>query len=108
MKQMMNTIQKFHTIFGIFLFLINFRKKFLSMRAPNYIRSIGELQNEIKLLEAMSEIEIAVTSIAEKTEKKQHKLDYQYNCLKWRLNLVDQKSDIFKVNSIFLIKTLYF
>lgn len=77
------------------------------MKAPPLITTIDHLKHEIELLETMNEIEIAVSSLSEnciknrKNEKKNHPLDYQYDCLKWELKLIDQQSNIYKVNNFF-------
>lgn len=74
------------------------------MKVPPSIRTFEQLKNEIHLLETLSDIEIVCSAISESTKKlweeeqTLHPLDRRYKNLKWGLEPMNPKSDMFKAS----------
>lgn len=75
------------------------------MRVPSPIRDIDELKQELELLEVLSEIEAAVSSINQElqTEEKLHPIDQTYQKLKCDIRPLEGDSERFKVSDYLLL-----
>ncbi|KAE9547246.1 hypothetical protein FO519_009540, partial [Halicephalobus sp. NKZ332] len=80
---------------------------YFGMRVPSPIRDIDELKQELELLEVLSEIEAAVSSINQelKTKEKLHPIDQTYQKLKCEILPLESDSERFKLVETYLRRT---
>ncbi|KAI8496848.1 Poly [ADP-ribose] polymerase 2 [Branchiostoma belcheri] len=75
------------------------------MRQPPVIRTHEELKAKLKLLEALDDIEVAMTLLKEKTDSHQHPVDKQYQALKCQLEPVEHTHPHYKIVEQYLQNT---
>ncbi|CAJ1072839.1 poly polymerase 2 isoform X2 [Chelmon rostratus] [Xyrichtys novacula] len=75
------------------------------LRTPPLIRTEEELKEKIALLEALSDIQIAVKMVKSSADGDEHPLDRQYLSLKCQLQSVDSSTEEFKVIEKYLQST---
>ncbi|XP_032421927.1 poly [ADP-ribose] polymerase 2 [Xiphophorus hellerii] len=75
------------------------------LKTPPVIRSEEELKEKIALLEALSDIQIAVKMAESNADSDEHPLDRQYHALQCQLEPLDQSSHEFKVIERYLQST---
>lgn len=75
------------------------------LKTPPIIRTEDELKEKIALLEALSDIQIAVKMVQASENSDEHPLDRQYSSLKCQLQPVDSSSHEYKVIEKYLEST---
>ncbi|XP_051553307.1 poly [ADP-ribose] polymerase 2 isoform X2 [Myxocyprinus asiaticus] len=75
------------------------------LRTPPVIRSTEELKEKIALLEALSDIQIAVKMVQFSVQSDEHPLDRQYRSLKCGLQPLDSDSNEYKIIEKYLQTT---
>uniref|UniRef100_A0A1A8IMU4 Poly [ADP-ribose] polymerase n=1 Tax=Nothobranchius kuhntae TaxID=321403 RepID=A0A1A8IMU4_NOTKU len=75
------------------------------LKTPPVIRSEEELKEKISLLEALSDIQIAVKMTQSSADSDEHPLDRQYQSLQCRLQPLDSSSHEYKVIEKYLQST---
>ncbi|KAA0719475.1 Poly [ADP-ribose] polymerase 2 [Triplophysa tibetana] len=75
------------------------------LRTPPIIDSEEELKEKIALLEALSDIQIAVKMVQSSIQSDEHPLDRQYHSLKCQLQPLDSDSNEYKVIEKYLLST---
>ncbi|KAI3374250.1 hypothetical protein L3Q82_006100 [Scortum barcoo] len=75
------------------------------LKTPPIIRSEDELKEKIALLEALSDIRIAVKMVQSSKDSDEHPLDRQYRSLKCQLQPLDSSSHEYKVIEKYLQST---
>uniref|UniRef100_A0A1A8LJI7 Poly [ADP-ribose] polymerase n=1 Tax=Nothobranchius pienaari TaxID=704102 RepID=A0A1A8LJI7_9TELE len=75
------------------------------LKTPPVIRSEEELKEKISLLEALSDIQIAVKMAQSSADSDEHPLDRQYKSLQCRLQPLDSSSHEYKVIEKYLQST---
>ncbi|XP_051984440.1 poly [ADP-ribose] polymerase 2 isoform X2 [Xyrauchen texanus] len=75
------------------------------LRTPPVIRSTEELKEKIALLEALSDIQIAVKMVQFSVQSDEHPLDRQYRSLKCGLQPLDSDSNEYKIIENYLQST---
>uniref|UniRef100_A0A1A8Q5N2 Poly [ADP-ribose] polymerase n=1 Tax=Nothobranchius rachovii TaxID=451742 RepID=A0A1A8Q5N2_9TELE len=75
------------------------------LKTPPVIRSEEELKEKISLLEALSDIQIAVKMAQSSADSDEHPLDRQYKSLQCRLQPLDSSSHEYKVIEEYLQST---
>uniref|UniRef100_A0A671KI42 Poly [ADP-ribose] polymerase n=1 Tax=Sinocyclocheilus anshuiensis TaxID=1608454 RepID=A0A671KI42_9TELE len=75
------------------------------LRTPPIIRTEDELKEKIALLEALSDIQIAVKMVQSSIQNDEHPLDRQYQSLRCRLQPLDSNSNEYKVVEKYLQST---
>ncbi|XP_006818261.1 poly [ADP-ribose] polymerase 2-like isoform X2 [Saccoglossus kowalevskii] len=67
------------------------------MKRPPIIRTVVELQREIDLIEALGDIQIAMTIIKKESNELENPVDRHYKSLKCNLEPLDKKDSVFKL-----------
>uniref|UniRef100_A0A3P9HMQ5 Poly [ADP-ribose] polymerase n=1 Tax=Oryzias latipes TaxID=8090 RepID=A0A3P9HMQ5_ORYLA len=75
------------------------------LRPPPVIHTDAELKEKISLLEALSDIQIAVKMVQSSADSEEHPLDRHYHSLKCNLQPLDSTSSEFKVIEKYLQST---
>ncbi|XP_067219028.1 poly [ADP-ribose] polymerase 2 isoform X1 [Chanodichthys erythropterus] len=75
------------------------------LRTPPIIRTKDELKEKIALLEALSDIQIAVKMVQSNVQSDEHPVDRHYRSLQCRLEPLDSHSNEFKVIEKYLQST---
>ncbi|XP_043109054.1 poly [ADP-ribose] polymerase 2 [Puntigrus tetrazona] len=75
------------------------------LRTPPIIRTEDELKEKIALLEALSDIQIAVKVVQSSVQNDEHPLDRQYHSLQCQLQPLDSNSNEYKVIERYLQST---
>lgn len=75
------------------------------LKTPPIIRSEDELKEKIALLEALSDIQIAVKMVKSSEDSDEHPLDRQYHSLQCKLQPVDSSSNEYQVIEKYLQST---
>ncbi|XP_008297456.1 poly [ADP-ribose] polymerase 2 [Stegastes partitus] len=75
------------------------------LKTPPIIRSEDELKEKIALLEALSDIQIAVKMVQSSEDSDEHPLDRQYHSLQCKLQPVDSSSNEYTVIEKYLQST---
>ncbi|XP_041849099.1 poly [ADP-ribose] polymerase 2 isoform X2 [Melanotaenia boesemani] len=75
------------------------------LKTPPIIRTEDELKEKIALLEALSDIQIAVKMVQSSADSDEHPLDRQYHSLQCKLQPLDSSSNEFKVIEKYLKST---
>ncbi|XP_067308481.1 poly [ADP-ribose] polymerase 2 [Pseudorasbora parva] len=75
------------------------------LRTPPIIRTEDELKEKIALLEALSDIQIAVKMVQSSVQSDEHPLDRHYRSLQCRLQPLDSHSNEYKVIEKYLQST---
>uniref|UniRef100_A0A3Q3B584 Poly [ADP-ribose] polymerase n=1 Tax=Kryptolebias marmoratus TaxID=37003 RepID=A0A3Q3B584_KRYMA len=75
------------------------------LRTPPVIRTEEELKEKIALLEALSDIQIAVKMVQSNADSDEHPLDNQYHSLRCKLQPLDSSSHEYKVVEKYLRST---
>ncbi|XP_048020697.1 poly [ADP-ribose] polymerase 2 isoform X2 [Megalobrama amblycephala] len=75
------------------------------LRTPPIIRTKDELKEKIALLEALSDIQIAVKMVQSSVQSDEHPVDRHYRSLQCRLEPLDSHSNEFKVIEKYLQST---
>ncbi|KAM6918660.1 poly [ADP-ribose] polymerase 2 [Xenentodon cancila] len=75
------------------------------LKTPPIIRTDDELKEKITLLEALSDIQIAVKMVQSSADSDEHPLDRQYHSLQCKLQPLDSSSNEFKVIDQYLQST---
>ncbi|KAF7657909.1 hypothetical protein LDENG_00020680 [Lucifuga dentata] len=75
------------------------------LKTPPIIRTEDELKEKIALLEALSDIQIAVKVVQSSEDNDEHPLDQQYRSLHCKLQPLDSSSNEFKVIEKYLEST---
>uniref|UniRef100_UPI0037E9767C poly [ADP-ribose] polymerase 2 n=1 Tax=Semicossyphus pulcher TaxID=241346 RepID=UPI0037E9767C len=75
------------------------------LKTPPIIRTEDELKEKITLLEALSDIQIAVKMVQSSNDGDEHPLDRQYHSLKCQLQPLDSSCNEFKVIEKYLHST---
>uniref|UniRef100_A0A8C4DMA6 Poly [ADP-ribose] polymerase n=1 Tax=Dicentrarchus labrax TaxID=13489 RepID=A0A8C4DMA6_DICLA len=75
------------------------------LKTPPMIRSEAELKEKISLLEALSDIQIAVKMVQSSNDSDEHPLDRQYRSLQCQLQPLDSATNEYKVVEKFLQST---
>uniref|UniRef100_A0A3P8TZN4 Poly [ADP-ribose] polymerase n=1 Tax=Amphiprion percula TaxID=161767 RepID=A0A3P8TZN4_AMPPE len=75
------------------------------LKTPPIIRSEDELKEKIALLEALSDIQIAVKMVKSSEDSDEHPLDRQYHSLQCKLQPVDSSSSEYQVIEKYLQST---
>ncbi|XP_035527134.1 poly [ADP-ribose] polymerase 2 [Morone saxatilis] len=75
------------------------------LKTPPMIRSEAELKEKISLLEALSDIQIAVKMVQSSNDSDEHPLDRQYRSLQCQLQPLDSAGNEYKVIERFLLST---
>lgn len=73
------------------------------LRTPPIIGSEEELKEKIALLEALSDIQIAVKMVQSSIQSDEHPLDRQYHSLKCQLQPLDSDSNEYKVRKTYVM-----
>ncbi|XP_071822124.1 poly [ADP-ribose] polymerase 2-like [Apostichopus japonicus] len=75
------------------------------MQRPPIIRTRDDLKDKITLLEALGDIQIAMTALKEESTVNEHPIDRQYHALKCKLEPVEKSQDEFKMVQEYLTNT---
>ncbi|XP_040910527.1 poly [ADP-ribose] polymerase 2 [Toxotes jaculatrix] len=75
------------------------------LKTPPIIRTEDELKEKIALLEALSDIQIAVKMVQSSEDSDEHPVDRQYHSLQCKLQPLDSSSDEYKVIEKYLQST---
>ncbi|XP_067462608.1 poly [ADP-ribose] polymerase 2-like isoform X1 [Thunnus thynnus] len=75
------------------------------LKTPPIIHTEEELKEKISLLEALSDIQIAVKMVQSSRDGDEHPLDRQYSSLKCKLQPVDSSANEYKVIEKYLLST---
>ena len=68
-----------------------------SMQRPPVIRTKQEFKAKLALLEALSDIQVALTVLKSERNEDEHPIDQQYHSLKCEMKPIDKTSETFKV-----------
>ncbi|XP_054748686.2 poly [ADP-ribose] polymerase 2-like [Lytechinus pictus] len=75
------------------------------MQRPPVIRTKNELKAKLALIEALSDIQVALTVLKSEKNEDEHPIDQQYHSLKCQMKPIDKTSEIFKLIQSYVLNT---